>query len=94
VRRALGVLIIELVDIEISLAGLDPAPRQAALKRIAAELRDTRQARGERPAEVAEVLRNAALRVHALALNYPPRGEAASQAERFNPVPDPAKPLT
>ena len=95
VRRALGLLIIELVDIEITLAGLDPAPREAALKRLADELRAKRQvrslARQRGPVEVepGEVLRNAALRVHAIALDYPPTGEAARKADQFNPVPAP-----
>jgi hypothetical protein len=85
-RRALGVLIIELVDIEIYLAGLDPAQREAALKRLARELRELRQARGLNADEAA---RKVALHVHALAGAHPPTGEAARRADRFNPLPAP-----
>ena len=86
VRRALGVLIIELVEIEIYLAALDPAQRKAALKRLGADLRELRHERGLNADEAA---RKVALHVHALAGDHPPTGEAALRADRFNPLPAP-----
>jgi hypothetical protein len=88
-RRALGALIIELAELEITLAGLGPAQRQSALIREAAALRAKARASADRPPSAPEAFRNVALRVHALALNHPPAGEAAARAERFNPVPAP-----